>query len=417
MPNSAAFTRQLLQMMTEPCTVEELLMEAARWGLPDISACDSAYNLLASSHPLRNDNVFIPQASGKLVMCPESIASMQHKQITNRLQKSPHPFWFFNDTLGQLELFCAVLYNGQVLGYLFQRPEQPPAEEELACWAVLAQSIAIVLQRSGAIEPDAGQQAQETLLLQLALGQMTDLSLAQARLEQSGWAASVSYRVGCLFTNEVSLFSALRPKQLSAQLRNVLPGFICCCYQDHLILLGPEDLDQSPSRDARIRLRHWLKYHHFQIAASAPFSGLSCTAAAYLQAQELVRAVRMIADSAHPLPEILYYEDHLPVCAYLSAYGKETLPEHIHPHIVKLAAHDRERGTQYLATLSAYFAAGRSMTNASKALFIHKTTLFYRFERMEKLVGPFMENQDLLFLYEYSLRLLKLFPSTPKSNE
>lgn len=45
------------------------------------------------------------------------------------------------------------------------------------------------------------------------------------------------------------------------------------------------------------------------------------------------------------------------------------------------------------------------MTRASKALFIHKTTLFYRFERMEKLVGPFMEDPDLLFLYEYSLRL------------
>ena len=409
MQNSAAFTRTLLQKMTEPCTVEELLTEAARWGLADISVCDSAYNLLAASHPLRNDNVFVPQKSNRYVMRPEIVADLQRKGISKQLQKSPHPFWFFNDTLGQLELFCAVLYNGQVLGYLFQRPPQPPTEEELACWDVLSQSVAIVLQRSGTMEPDAGQQAQETILLQLALGQLTDLELAQARLEQAGWTPSPAYRIGCLFTNEVSLFLALTPKQLSAQLRNVLPGFICCCYQDHLILLGPNDLEQGSGKDTRIRLRHWLKYHHFKIAASTPFSGLQGALTAYLQAQELVHAAHSLANSPHSLPEILYYEDYLPICAYLSAYGKEMLQEHIHPHIVKFATHDREHGTQYLATLTAYFAAGRNMTNASKALFIHKTTLFYRFERMEKLVGPFMENQELLFLYEYSLRLLHAF--------
>lgn len=412
MADPAAFTRTLLQKLTEPCTVEDLLMEAARWGMPDISACDSAYTLLASSHGPRNDNVFVPQASGSYVMHPESIASMQQKQISQRLQKSPHPFWFYNDALGQLELFCAILYNGQVLGYLFQRPQQPPTEEELACWDVLAQSIAIVLQRSGAMEPDAGQQAQETILQQLALGQLTDPALAQARLEQAGWTASPAYRIGCLFTREASLFLALTPKQLSAQLRNVLPGFICCCYQDSMILLGPGDLDHSPQKDARIRLRHWLKYHHFQIAASMPFAALDGAAQGYRQARELVQAGRTLAAAQ---PALLYYEDYLPICACLSAYGNEAPALHIHPHIAKLAAHDKEHGTQYLHTLAVWFASGRNMTRASKALFIHKTTLFYRFERMEQLVGPFMEEQDLLFLYEYSLRLLKVFPGTPNS--
>ncbi|MFQ9250086.1 MAG: helix-turn-helix domain-containing protein [Faecalibacterium prausnitzii] len=54
----------------------------------------------------------------------------------------------------------------------------------------------------------------------------------------------------------------------------------------------------------------------------------------------------------------------------------------------------------------AYFSCGRNMTRTSNALFIHKTTLFYRFERMEKLVGPFLQQSKRLFLYEYSLHLL-----------
>ena len=50
-------------------------------------------------------------------------------------------------------------------------------------------------------------------------------------------------------------------------------------------------------------------------------------------------------------------------------------------------------------------------TAASAALFIHKTTLFYRLEQMEKLVGPFLKDSKLLFLYEYSLMLMEQLPS------
>ena len=410
MIDHAQFTQQLLQQLTGPCTPDDLLAAAAEIGMQDISLCNAAYNLLASSHGPRNDNVFVPQHSGQLVMRPEIVDELQQKGIARRLKRSARPFWFFNEALGQLELFCAVLYNGQVLGYLFQRPEQPPDDNTVACWAALAQSIAVVLQRSGTVEPDAGQQMQESVLLQLALGQLTDPGLAQARLRQAGWTASPAYRVGCLFTAEVSLFLSLTPKQLSAQLRNVFPGCICCCYQDHLILLGPGSLDHGLYKDTRIRLRHWLNYHHFQIAASTPFSALGGTAAAYQQAWELVQAARALAPAADTLPEILYYEDHLPLCACLSAYGGEALPAHLHPHILQFAAHDRAHKTRYLETLSAYFASGRNASRASQALFIHKTTLFYRLERMEALVGPFLENPELLFLYEYSLTLLKAFP-------
>lgn len=98
------------------------------------------------------------------------------------------------------------LSSGQVLGYLFHRPEKPPTEDEVICWIALSQGVAVTMQRSGSIEPDAGRKMQETILLQLALGQLTDSSIVQARLEQSGWKALANYRLGCMFTEEVSLF-------------------------------------------------------------------------------------------------------------------------------------------------------------------------------------------------------------------
>jgi len=401
MESSAVFTLRLLQRLAEGCTLQELLEEAAKLGLWDVSVCDAAYNLLASSHPPRNDNVFVLQQSDRRIMRPEIVADMQQKGISRRLAKTSRPFWFYNEQLGQWELFCAVLSSGQVLGYLFHRPEKPPTEDEVICWIALSQGVAVTMQRSGSIEPDAGRKMQETILLQLALGQLTDSSIVQARLEQSGWKALVNYRLGCLFTEEVSLFSVLRPEQLSVQLRNVLPGCICCCYRDCVIILGSGSLEEQSS----IRLRHWLKYHHFHIAVSAAYLQLIDTPVAYTQAQELMCAERVM-DIQDSLPEIVFYEDHLPLCAYLSTYKKEELLRHIHPHIRFFQQYDREHQTQYIQTLMVYFSCGRNMTRTSNALFIHKTTLFYRFERMEKLVGPFLQQPKRLFLYEYSLHLL-----------
>ena len=48
---------------------------------------------------------------------------------------------------------------------------------------------------------------------------------------------------------------------------------------------------------------------------------------AYTQAQELMCAERVM-DIRDSLPEIVFYEDHLPLCAYLSAYKKEELLRH-----------------------------------------------------------------------------------------
>ena len=58
-----------------------------------------------------------------------------------------------------------------------------------------------------------------------------------------------------------------------------------------------------------------------------------------------------------------------------------------------------------------YFAHNRNTTAASAALFIHKTTLFYRLEQMENLVGPFLKDPKRLFLYEYSMLLLEQLPA------
>lgn len=52
-----------------------------------------------------------------------------------------------------------------------------------------------------------------------------------------------------------------------------------------------------------------------------------------------------------------------------------------------LATHDRERRSDLIRTLRVYFAAGANASEAADRLFLHRNSLLYRLERVQKLTG------------------------------
>lgn len=60
----------------------------------------------------------------------------------------------------------------------------------------------------------------------------------------------------------------------------------------------------------------------------------------------------------------------------------------------KLVAHDTERGTDLLRTLTAYFANSRNLAGTARALHIHTNTLLKRIERIGSLLGHDWQQPD-----------------------
>ena len=52
-----------------------------------------------------------------------------------------------------------------------------------------------------------------------------------------------------------------------------------------------------------------------------------------------------------------------------------------------LAEHDLERRSDLVRTLRAYFAAGANASEAADRMFLHRNSMLYRLERVEKLTG------------------------------
>ena len=59
-----------------------------------------------------------------------------------------------------------------------------------------------------------------------------------------------------------------------------------------------------------------------------------------------------------------------------------------------LAAHDREKGTQYCETLYYYLICCRSLQKTCEALFTHRNTVLYRIRRMQEEFGIPLDEPD-----------------------
>ncbi len=68
-----------------------------------------------------------------------------------------------------------------------------------------------------------------------------------------------------------------------------------------------------------------------------------------------------------------------------------------------LADHDRERRSDLVRTLKTYFAAGANASEAADRLFLHRNSMLYRLERIQKLTGLDLKDPRARFALQLGL--------------
>ena len=96
--------------------------------------------------------------------------------------------------------------------------------------------------------------------------------------------------------------------------------------------------------------------------------------------------------------------------AHLLRYGTGTLEKHqlCHPALLDLIRHDEQNGTEYARTLASFLRNNQSPTPTAKALFIHRTSLLRRIERINKITALHLDDPDEVLHLLLSARLLNL---------
>jgi DNA-binding PucR family transcriptional regulator len=72
-----------------------------------------------------------------------------------------------------------------------------------------------------------------------------------------------------------------------------------------------------------------------------------------------------------------------------------------------LVEHDRERRSDLVRTLRAYFAAGGNASEAADRMFLHRNSLLYRLERIGKLTGLDLRDPGVALALQLGLLALE----------
>jgi DNA-binding PucR family transcriptional regulator len=72
-----------------------------------------------------------------------------------------------------------------------------------------------------------------------------------------------------------------------------------------------------------------------------------------------------------------------------------------------LAEHDRERRSDLVRTLRVYFAAGSNTSEAADRMFLHRNSMLYRLERIQKLTGLDLKDHRAALALQLGLLVLE----------
>jgi GAF domain-containing protein len=150
-------------------------------------------------------------------------------------------------------------------------------------------------------------------------------------------------------------------------------------------------------------LRELAASEGIAIGISAVRQGRDGAPASLRQAQDASAIARALV----PEGGALAY-DALGAYRYLVHLSLDEAPhDRLCEAIERLLAYDERRETQLLATLEQYLADRRVGTSTARKLFIHANTLRQRLDRIQKLTGLDLADEDLLSL-ELAVKLVRL---------
>ena len=122
------------------------------------------------------------------------------------------------------------------------------------------------------------------------------------------------------------------------------------------------------------------------------------------EASMRLRAAREAAERATLRNPIRGF-DEVKLDYALSVLRADAAADVRHDALAKLAAYDEQHSANLVETLRTYLLCSCSATAAAEALFVHRSTLLYRLERIADIGGVDLSDPDVRFHLELSLRL------------
>lgn len=238
-------------------------------------------------------------------------------------------------------------------------------------------------------------------LAQLASNDTSNWESVQAMLNRDGHTPESSYVV-LQFERSFTFETAADFEYLGRRMETFWPRSYCFVVHDALFMLA--DMNQQALTTGRDFLKDVLimvRENLMKVGLSRPFATLDQLDAARTQAS-IALSQGSVTD-----PTFWFYRFDDYALPWLIEHGKGNIPaEYVaHPAVTILARYDEDHGSELIRTLSTFLRCRFNATKAAGELFVARSTLLNRLERIAELTGLNLDDVDDLVYLGLSLML------------
>lgn len=239
------------------------------------------------------------------------------------------------------------------------------------------------------------------LLRRYLAGEGVDEAYLLNRLKMVGWSRHDGY-LCCKTLLRESENDVLSVRRVGATIDMVLKKSFsfsldgCVCTVCNLTRSGWEEAE------CREKLRGICRAAEMVMGVSTAFWDFTHLGTYFRQADKAMELGRRRnpAERFRPFSDhVLYYI----LCHFTEEFDVEAICSGA---VLRLREMDRTRNTAYVETLRLYLDCGCQPTAAAAALYIHRSTLAYRLEKIREATGVDLEDADTRLYLQISLRLL-----------
>lgn len=186
-------------------------------------------------------------------------------------------------------------------------------------------------------------------------------------------------------------------------LERLFPADFVLLYEKRLVLLVNLDRQRLDAKDVSTRLAYFLREGLFKAGISRAKAGFRYIRDAFLEASEALS----VGNYMDPTKWCYYFEQYRNDYICMKSMEVLSAKSLCHPGILLLQEYDRKHNTRMLETLRVYLDCDRNLARTSRQLFIHRSTLEYRLEKIRKLTDADLEQPEIRFQVLDSFRFLE----------
>lgn len=368
---------------------------------------DTSYRVITRSNLAKLDNSSIEIHNGESYLLLDIVQLMKKNKCIDNIYNSNNAFFHTSD---EVLIFCSMRINNITVGYIsVLQSKREFNAEDLELTNVLSKVFSIQLQKENLFISNSGLD-EEYYLTDLLINRIDNIEYMTQRLQYINFN---------LHKNLLILSIPFKQKykdyrhnfgltELIKKIKTILGNCISTYYKDTIIFLISNDHNEVINDSIKQILLEFLKLNNLRCGISIVFDNLLDIQDFFNQS---IHALELSA-SMKKDNNINYFEDYIEYYLFnvsmraINDLYKINLSTLVHPWIKKLIKFDDKHKTDLFKTLKAYLENNRNANDTSIQLNIHRSTFFYRFNKIQSLLNISLGSNNNLFKLELSLKIL-----------